>query len=95
MICKQLELPINATVPVTIADILSGNVARVKSGGAIVMKVKVTGFLLNSTLIADVLNRGDSIVLNLEKGTLYAMEGSREVEHLVTMLRFCPAPNQV
>jgi len=84
MIVEQIELPLAAPTKLTIADILSGNVVRVKTSGAIVMKIKVTGFLLNSTVIGDILNRGDSLVVDLKKGTLYAMQHDREVERLVS-----------
>lgn len=48
--------------------------------GKYLMRLKPTSFLLNSTLIADVLNRADCIVCNIETGTVYVMEGDKEVE---------------
>lgn len=43
------------------------------------MKVKPTGFLLNSTIVSDVLARGDCFVCDMQKGTVYAKEGKTEV----------------
>jgi hypothetical protein len=48
--------------------------------GKYLMRLKPTSFLLNSNLIADVLNRSDCIVCNIETGTVYVMEGDKEVE---------------
>ena len=75
----QLELidPITPTVT-TLVDILPGNCARMRHSGKILRKVKITGFLLNSTIVADVLNRGDCFVLDMAKGTLYAVSNSLE-----------------
>jgi hypothetical protein len=44
------------------------------------IRVKPTGFLLNSSVVSDVLSRGDTFVTNIQKGTLYAIEGDRAVE---------------
>ena len=49
-----------------------------KSKGKLLMRVKPTQFLLNSTIVSDVLNRGDCFVCNLESGTLYITKGSNE-----------------
>ena len=46
----------------------------------IFIRVKATGFLLNSSVIGDVLNRGDCLVVNLSKHTLYAKKGDSFVE---------------
>ena len=51
------------------------------------MKVKPTGFLLNSSLVGDVLNRADCFVIDVEKGTLYVMLGSTPSDkHLTATL---------
>ena len=42
-------------------------------------RVKVTGFLLNSTVISDIINRGDIIVHNLHKGTICGFRGNTPV----------------
>ena len=47
--------------------------------GPIYIRVKPTGFLLNSEVIGDVLRRGDILTLNLEKNTLYYMKGDTPV----------------
>ena len=44
-----------------------------------IIRVKPTQFLLNSTLVGDVLNRGDCFVVNAETGTLYIMQKNTEV----------------
>ena len=44
-----------------------------------IMKLKPTGFLLNSTIVSDVLARGDCFVCDLKEGTVYAKEGKTEV----------------
>jgi hypothetical protein len=49
-----------------------------KSKGKLLMRVKPTQFLLNSTIVADVLNRGDAFVVNIETGTLYITKGNNE-----------------
>lgn len=85
---KQLQLNLDAPAPLTVSDILPGNVIQTISGKAILMRVKVTGFLLNSNIVADVLNRGDCFVVNLEKGTLYVIAGDTEVTKLVSQLTY-------
>ena len=47
--------------------------------GPIYIRVKPKGFLLNSSLLGDILNRGDIITVNLNKNTLYYMKGTDEV----------------
>ena len=51
----------------------------VQYGEKTLLKLKPTQFLLNSNLRADVLDRGDCLVCNLELGTLYIMEGDEPV----------------
>ena len=48
----------------------------------ILMRVKPTGFLLNSNIVADVMSRGDVFVVDLAKGTVYAVEGGRKLEQI-------------
>lgn len=47
--------------------------------GPLFIRVKPTGFLLNSNILGDVLNRGDILTVNLEKNTLYYMKGDTPV----------------
>lgn len=56
--------------------------------GSYRMKLKPTGFLLNSTLVGDVLNRADCFVCDVERGTVYAMPGETVLDTLpdVTLL---------
>lgn len=46
------------------------------------MKLKPTQFILNSNLVADVLNRADCFVCDIEKGTLFIMKGSTPLDSL-------------
>lgn len=43
-------------------------------------KVKFTGFLLNSTIVADVMSRGDIFVYNHSSNCVYCFPGNRVVE---------------
>ena len=52
---------------------------RIKDASTI-LRVKPTSFLLNSTLVADVLNRSDVFIVNLVTGTLFSIAGAEEVE---------------
>lgn len=58
-------------------SMVAGSVYQHK--GNIVMRVKPTRFILNSTVISDVMNRGDVFVVNLAKGTFYAVHGDDEI----------------
>jgi hypothetical protein len=53
----------------------------IKHNGKYLMKLKPTQWLLNSSLVADVLNRADCFVCNIETGTLYIMSGDKEVSY--------------
>ena len=53
-----------------------------KSGDSIYMRVKPINFILNSTLVQDVLVRGDIFVVNLSTGNMGAMKGATVVEQL-------------
>lgn len=52
----------------------------------LLMRVKPTGFLLNSTVIGDVITRGDALVLDLAKGTMYAVSGATLVQPIISEL---------
>lgn len=47
--------------------------------GPLYMRVKPTGFLLNSNTIGDVISRGDILTVNLERNTLYYMKGDTPI----------------
>jgi len=68
--------------PLTLRDISHGIPVKLVSSSKIVMKVKPTGFLLNSSIVSDVLNRGDCFIVDLAKGTLYAVQSDRPVTKL-------------
>lgn len=54
---------------------------RIKDSSTI-LRVKPTSFLLNSTLVTEVLNRSDVFIVNLVTGTLFSITGTEEVEIL-------------
>lgn len=72
----QTSLLIIDDIP-TLKQLPFGEVA--KANGKTVMRLKPTQFLLNSNLVADVLNRNDCFVCNLELGTLYILPGSTPI----------------
>lgn len=74
----QLELiPLESpSKPVLqLSDVPYGTPVRRNSSGTIIMRVKATGFLLNSTLIADIIHRDDCLIVDLAKGTMYSVAG--------------------
>ncbi len=82
---KQLNIPGLNTIlarQVSVGSIFMGS----KNG--IFMRVKPTGYLLNSTLICDKLNAGFICAVNMEKGTLYFIQGEEEVEPLEATLEW-------
>lgn len=76
-ITKQQKLLQLGSPTLTVRDIPAGTCFSYQS--KTLMRLKATGFLLNSNLVADILNRADCLVADLEKGTVYIMEGSKEV----------------
>lgn len=48
--------------------------------GEFLMKLNPTSFLLNYSLIGDVIDGGDCFVCNIETGTLYIMEGENTID---------------
>lgn len=88
----QLELilatPKTPKPSITLADILYGNICKITGSGRLVMRVKPTGFLLNSNIIADVINRGDCFVTAVEKGTMYSMSGTTPVSRVIAKMLY-------
>lgn len=78
-ITKQQPLLLLSSIP-TLVESPYGEIVKCK--GKLLMRVKPTQFLLNSTLVADVLNRGDVFVCNVESGTLYIMKGDTPIENV-------------
>ena len=66
--------------PAILRDSLYGEIVKTVKAKKLLMRVKPTQFLLNSTLVGDVLNRGDCFVCNIESGTLYILQGNTEIE---------------
>lgn len=50
-----------------------------KQDSSTIMRVKPTSFLLNSTLVTEVLNRADVFIVNVVTGTLFSIKGTEEV----------------
>ena len=70
----------------TIKDTAYGIALMRKKDKTTIMKVKPTSFLLNSTLIADQLNKSSAFIVNLVTGTLFVIEGDEEVRVLPAKL---------
>lgn len=68
-----------APSPVLISTVPVGIPVFDTKGKRLIMKVKPTGFLLNSNIVADVSQRGDCFVLALKEATMFAVQSSREV----------------
>ena len=71
---------------VTISQVPVGQPVYAVKAKRIIMKVKPTGCLLNSTIVADVSQRGGCLVCAPETGTVYAVEGSTEVQRISSEL---------
>jgi len=83
---KQLELIFNSLLPAsstdtTLADIPYGRSVSIKATGRIIAKVRPRGFILNSNLVGDVLNRGDCFVVDMETGDLRVLSRNTTVTY--------------
>lgn len=56
--------------------------------GALFMRVKPTNFLTNSTLINDVINRGDCFFVDLSTGNVTAYKGDQVVTPVETFCEY-------
>ncbi len=50
-----------------------------KHGALILTRVKPVNFLCNSTIINDMISKGNCLVVNLQKGTCFVMNGDTTV----------------
>ena len=73
----QSELPKTATLQ----EIPYGRAVTVIGRDKIVARVRPRGFLLNSNLVSDVLNRADCFVVNMTTGDLTIMKSSTQVTY--------------
>lgn len=48
---------------------------------ALFMRCKPISFLLASTVVGDIINRGDIFIVNLATGVLFSIKGDTEVEY--------------
>ncbi len=76
------------TSEVTLSDIPCGDAFQLSGGKDVFIRVKATSFLLNSNVITDILNRGDALVVNLTKGTLYPMKKVAPVRRLHAVIKY-------
>lgn len=67
--------------PLTISDIPNGEWVQDIQAKRKICRVKFTGFLLNSSIVADVLNRGGCFVVS-SSSTVYAVPSTRLVSRL-------------
>lgn len=76
----QLEIEFeDRQYPLKLKDLQFRTVFKRKDNPAAYMKVKSVNFLNNSNLLSDIFARGDCLVVNLHKGTLFPMAGDTEV----------------
>jgi hypothetical protein len=73
---------------ITLRDIIAGNCCQVIGSGTVIMKLKPTGFLLNSSVVVDVVNRNDYLVADIKKGTVYSMKGTVPVRRLISKMLY-------
>lgn len=93
---ELLEHP-SLTAALTLENVAAGTVVRdlEAKDKRLIMKVAATGFLLNSSVVADVINRHDCLVVNLETGRVYATKGTRRVLAMDCKLQYFPTPVKV
>lgn len=83
---EQLELMLEAPKKIPTAITQPYGLPFTHNGN-LVMRVKPTGFLLNSSVVADVLTRNDCFVVNLVKGTVYAIQGDATVKPIDAVIK--------
>jgi len=71
------ELDDTSSLP-TVASISYGECFR-DEGDKIYLKVRPVGQLLNSTLVSDVVGRGDCLCVDMSKGSLHIFASSKKV----------------
>lgn len=52
------------------------------------MRVKPVNFLCNSTIINDMISKGNCLVVNTDKGTCYIVDGNKEVKRITSTLQW-------
>lgn len=81
MSANKLQLSFLDEPEITASDIEVGGVFQIGTGKSAktMLRVKPTGFLLNSTLVGDVINNHGVFSVDLIKGTLYPVTGNTPV----------------
>ena len=65
---------LSRTLPIgTLFRTIAGKTGRLSD--SFFLRVKPTGFILNSNVIADIMSRGDILVYNLSSDCIHAMRG--------------------
>ncbi len=83
----QLSLDFESTsTELTAANVGFNHVFKDLLSKRILIRVKPTGFLLNSSIITDIINRNDVLVFSPKHGTLYSIPGDRPIEMLEATL---------
>lgn len=84
----QVEL-FEDCAPITVKFAQFGKPFKMINGGFddIFIRVKPVNYLLNSTLLNDVINRGKCVVCNIRKGTIFVVEGDRRIVMVDAVIR--------
>lgn len=75
---KVVQKTINYVDNLTINQIPFGQTCRLDGYDGYIMRVKPVNYLLNSTLVSDVINRNKCFVVNIETGNMFIVEGTRD-----------------
>jgi hypothetical protein len=91
-VSKQASLDLESILKLTVQGIGSGIpfrfcATKTVASGDIHIRVKPVNFLLNSTLVVDCINRQKCFVVNIEKGTVFVVEGDRFIEKVEAVIQ--------
>lgn len=75
---EKSAYPTAASVPVS--TIFRSYMTNGRYSQSLFIRVKPTGFILNSSVISDVMTRGDVLVYNIESDCIHAMKGNTRVK---------------
>lgn len=89
---KQQKLDLDEFINKTVEQLSFGIPFRFtttlkKQSPDIHIRVKPVNYLLNSSLVCDVISRHKCFVVNLNKGTLYIVEGDRFVDEVKAVIQ--------
>ena len=69
---------------ILLKDVVFGQAVFI--GGKILVRVKPVNFLCNSTIINDMISKGNVLVIDMAKGTCYITDGSKPCKPLSSEL---------